>query len=251
MTPHQFNTITGSDWRVSLIAARSRRTLNQIKFRKQISEAMKTTPRVQSSSRKKIGPKMLAAHADKKEYALNLLHNGYSSGAISRNLEVSPNLIVHWRDEAGIPPCKPGCGRPTPAVGEVLSALPNAKIRHSIKTTELKPLENVTPAPFGSGDLFGSVALFVPLKREYFEAFERGEKEFEYREYGPRWNELTCREGRAVTLSMGYGKARRLRAVITHFSTCATPSLLPGWNSCYGDSHRTAAIIGIKVLANA
>jgi len=90
-------------------------------------------------------------------------------------------------------------------------------------------------------------ALFIPLKREYFEAFERGEKEFEYREYGPRWNERTCRIGRPVVLSMGYGKARRLRGVVNFFDTSATPSLLPGWSACYGDNHRTAAIIGVKL----
>ena len=90
-------------------------------------------------------------------------------------------------------------------------------------------------------------ALFIPLKREYFEAFERGEKEFEYREYGPRWNERTCRLGRPVVLSMGYGKARRLRGVVNFFDTSATPSLLPGWSACYGDNHRSAAIIGVKL----
>lgn len=40
MTPNPFNTITGSDWRVSLIAARSRRTLNEIKIRNQITNKM-------------------------------------------------------------------------------------------------------------------------------------------------------------------------------------------------------------------
>ena len=120
MTPNQFNTITGIDWRVSLQAARARRTLNQQKFRNQIDTMIKLAPRTQSSSRRRVGPKMIAAHADKKAYALALLRNGYSSGAIARNLETSPNLIVHWRDEAGIAPCKPGKGRPTPAVGEVL-----------------------------------------------------------------------------------------------------------------------------------
>lgn len=94
-------------------------------------------------------------------------------------------------------------------------------------------------------------ALFIPLKREYFEAFERGEKEFEYREYGPRWNERTCRIGRPVVLSMGYGKARRLRGVVNFFDTSATPSLLPGWSACYGDNHRTAAIIGVKLNVKA
>lgn len=31
--------------------------------------------------------------------------------------------------------------------------------------------------------------LFIPIKREFFEAFERGDKTHEYRLYGPRWNE--------------------------------------------------------------
>jgi hypothetical protein len=31
-----------------------------------------------------------------------------------------------------------------------------------------------------------SKPLFIPLKAEFFEAFERGEKDTEYRVYGPR-----------------------------------------------------------------
>lgn len=50
--------------------------------------------------------------------------------------------------------------------------------------------------------------LFVPLKTEYFRAFERGEKTIEYRAYGARWNERTCTRGRDVTLSHGYSGAR-------------------------------------------
>lgn len=34
--------------------------------------------------------------------------------------------------------------------------------------------------------------LFIPLKKEYYEAFECGEKTVEYRAYGPWWNEKTC-----------------------------------------------------------
>lgn len=34
--------------------------------------------------------------------------------------------------------------------------------------------------------------IFIPLKREFFEAFENGMKTVEYRKYGPRWNERTC-----------------------------------------------------------
>lgn len=59
--------------------------------------------------------------------------------------------------------------------------------------------------------------LFIPLYKRFFEQFERGQKQIEYRKYGPRWNEKTCIVGRAVTLSCGYGKKRRLKGVITFF----------------------------------
>lgn len=90
--------------------------------------------------------------------------------------------------------------------------------------------------------------LFIPLKRRYFDEFESGEKAFEYRTYGPRWNEKTCAVGRPVTLSLGYGKHRRLSGVVTSFTTNATPSLIPGWSDCFGDSHFTAAVIGIRLI---
>jgi hypothetical protein len=94
-------------------------------------------------------------------------------------------------------------------------------------------------------------ALFVPLKREYFEAFERGEKTEEFRPYGPRWNEKTCAVGRLVTLSMGYGKQRRLRGEVVSFVKDRHPFLLPGWLACYGDKLGVqAARIGIRVLPN-
>jgi hypothetical protein len=50
--------------------------------------------------------------------------------------------------------------------------------------------------------------LFVPLKTEYFRAFENGTKKTEYRLLGPRWNENTVIKGRQVTLSHGYSGAR-------------------------------------------
>ena len=56
--------------------------------------------------------------------------------------------------------------------------------------------------------------LFIPLCREWFEKFERGEKTTEFRVYGPRWNERTCAPGRSVTLSLGYGKKRRICGTI-------------------------------------
>ncbi len=59
--------------------------------------------------------------------------------------------------------------------------------------------------------------LFVPLKTEYYEAFERGAKTSELRRYGARWNEKTCNPGREVLISKGYGKKHRLRGIVESF----------------------------------
>jgi hypothetical protein len=89
--------------------------------------------------------------------------------------------------------------------------------------------------------------LFIPLKREFFEAFERGEKTEEYRPMGPRWNHETCRHGREVVLSLGYGKGRRLRGKIVAFTVHHRAFELPGWVECYGDRKGEAAVIGVKL----
>jgi len=60
-------------------------------------------------------------------------------------------------------------------------------------------------------------SLFIPLKTEYYEAFESGDKDEELRAYGPRWNHETCKEGREVILSKGYGKKNRMKGVIWRF----------------------------------
>lgn len=88
-------------------------------------------------------------------------------------------------------------------------------------------------------------SLFVPLKTEYYEAFRDGSKTVEYRKYGPGWNERTCRVGRLVVLSKGYGKAHRMNGVITGFSKRRMSSR--AWLDCYG-TPGTAACIHIKVL---
>jgi hypothetical protein len=89
--------------------------------------------------------------------------------------------------------------------------------------------------------------LFIPLKREYFEAFANGTKQAEFRPYGPRWNEKTCRIGRDVVLSLGYGKRHRLRGKVVGFVTDCSPMARPGWVECYGDRHTIAACIGIAL----
>lgn len=60
-------------------------------------------------------------------------------------------------------------------------------------------------------------ALFIPLKREFYRAFQDGSKTEELRRYGPRWNERTCHVGRPVVLSLGYGKANRMTGKIWRF----------------------------------
>lgn len=89
--------------------------------------------------------------------------------------------------------------------------------------------------------------LFIPLKREYFEAFRAGEKSTEYRPWGPRWNDKTCPVGRRVTLSLGYGKSHRLYGTVTSIEADFLPSKFPGWTACYGTKHDVAACIGIKL----
>ena len=88
--------------------------------------------------------------------------------------------------------------------------------------------------------------LFIPLKRQHFEAFADGSKREEYRLLGPRWNETTCRVGRRVCLSLGYGKAHRMSGEITGFRASADPTTTAAWIDCYGPGKRLAACIEIK-----
>lgn len=93
--------------------------------------------------------------------------------------------------------------------------------------------------------------LFIPLKAEYFNAFESGEKREELRLYGQRWNERTCRVGRAITLSYGYGKSRRMHGKIwafkkqrgTLFGSTYKRAIL----DCYGTLEVDIAVISIDL----
>lgn len=89
-----------------------------------------------------------------------------------------------------------------------------------------------------------SKPLFIPLKTVYFEAFKSGKKTVEYRRYGLRWNERTCRFGRRVVLSKGYGKAHRLNGRIVGFQRRYMQSA--AWLACYGTGD-VAACIRIEV----
>lgn len=88
--------------------------------------------------------------------------------------------------------------------------------------------------------------LFIPLKTPYFEAFLRGTKNTEYRLYGPRWNERTCRIGRRVVLSLGYGKKARLAGVVSDF--WKDTSRTDDFKACYPGKAGAMACIQIKLL---
>lgn len=105
-----------------------------------------------------------------------------------------------------------------------------------------------------NGDLFAEPEtserpLFIPLMRQHFERFLNGTKREEFRPEGPRWNARTCRIGRPVVLSLGYGKASRLTGVIVSYRASAEPTQSEEWASCYpGRTSGLAACIGIEVM---
>ena len=82
--------------------------------------------------------------------------------------------------------------------------------------------------------------LFIPLKTEFYEAFCDGSKTVEYRKYGPGWNEHTCRIGKSVAISKGYGKQHRREGVIVGFEQKVMRS--DDWIKCYGEPGLAACI---------
>lgn len=83
--------------------------------------------------------------------------------------------------------------------------------------------------------------LFIPLKREHFEAFERGEKTTEYRVVGPRWNAGTCAIGRPVTLRLGYS-GRSLWRTIVAFNVIRIEEAPPVVSEIFPKAEHIAAI---------
>ncbi len=92
--------------------------------------------------------------------------------------------------------------------------------------------------------------LFIPLKTEFYEAFEAGLKRNEYRLYGKRWNEKTCAVGRGVLLSKGYGKKNRLKTKVATFRKVDARSLPQSVQddilACYGTLDEPIADIGME-----
>lgn len=95
--------------------------------------------------------------------------------------------------------------------------------------------------------------LFIPLKTEYFEAFKSGKKTIERRLYGKRWNSNTCKPGRNVVLSKGYGKADRLSGYIVEWEMMSTQhplfpeSAKAAMEAIYGPSRHDIIAITIKL----
>lgn len=87
--------------------------------------------------------------------------------------------------------------------------------------------------------------LFIPLKREFYEAFRRGDKIWEYRRAGGPWNPRTCPPGRRVVLSLGYGKAHRTPGFIFATKESMEPVRTAAWRACYGANKGPAFCIGI------
>lgn len=75
--------------------------------------------------------------------------------------------------------------------------------------------------------------LFIPLKTEFFEAFKNRTKRFEYRLYGPRWNEATCYLNRPLTLSKGYGKRERISGKVLSFFASREAAQRLDFKKCY------------------
>lgn len=88
--------------------------------------------------------------------------------------------------------------------------------------------------------------LFVPLKTQYYEEFVSGDKDTEYRKYGPGWNEKTCPIGRPVVISKGYGKYRRSKGVIRSFEVIDSTTI-PSAREVYGPVKIELAAIGIDL----
>ena len=97
--------------------------------------------------------------------------------------------------------------------------------------------------------------LFIPLKTEYYEAFESGSKSRELRRGSDkRWSEKNCRIGRHVTLSKGYGKAHRISGVVTGYER-KLAALLPSndydaFRACFGLGEEFASVIHIDIDRN-
>ena len=94
---------------------------------------------------------------------------------------------------------------------------------------------------------FEESALFVPLMTEHYRRFDDGTKDTEYRPYGPRWNEATCRIGRPVVLSRGYSTPDRMRCTVAKFQVIDSADAPPAYHAIYGAKHAGKPVAAIKI----
>jgi hypothetical protein len=92
----------------------------------------------------------------------------------------------------------------------------------------------------------GAKPLFIPLKTQWFREFESGAKDTEYRAYGPRWNERTCRVGRKATVSHGYS-GKRLERVVAAFEVLSRADAPAAARTIYPEAAFIAAALGSKL----
>lgn len=97
--------------------------------------------------------------------------------------------------------------------------------------------------------------LFIPLKSCYFDLFLQRVKTDELRKYGARWNENTCRVGRDVTLSKGYGKQHRVKGTVRAFKKQHGKSFGSRYRKsiadCFGTTDLWIAVISIDLETSA
>ena len=96
--------------------------------------------------------------------------------------------------------------------------------------------------------------LFVPLKAVYYHQFEVGLKTFELRRGSDkRWSAKHCYEGRAATLSRGYGKQHRLSAIVDSHQYFEVWMLnakdRKDFRECFGDDEKFVNIIGFRDIS--
>lgn len=110
-----------------------------------------------------------------------------------------------------------------------------------------RPVDRMGPAPKRDPEK----PLFIPLMSKPFAEFLAGTKKFELRLYGPRWNEKTCRIGRRVVLSRGYGTRSRLFGSVCSFDTALAGDISTDWATYFPDATKESkvACIGIKLNA--
>lgn len=94
--------------------------------------------------------------------------------------------------------------------------------------------------------------LFIPLASKPYDLFAAGKKIEDLREYtGKRWTEETCKIGRRVTLSRGYGKQNRLYGTVISFRVVKAMALDLEYQTQILEHYSTLdieiAVIGIEL----